>query len=68
MRSHIQDYFGGVGGGQSVADVRRIQLDKNIDGRNDVMGLRKVYDWVENDKGKTVLMSGIQTVGGKYWE
>jgi hypothetical protein len=34
----------------------------------DVTGLRKVYDWVEQDAGKTVLMSGIQTVGAKAWE
>lgn len=35
---------------------------------HDVQGLRKVYGWVKEDAGKTVLMSGMQTVGGKYWE
>lgn len=46
----------------------RITLDKNVEGQHDVSGLRKVYDWVKEDGGKTVLMSGIQTVGGKHWE
>ncbi|KAI9637553.1 S-adenosyl-L-methionine-dependent methyltransferase [Dioszegia hungarica] len=46
----------------------RITLDKNVEGQHDVSGLRKVYDWVKEDGGKTVLMSGIQTVGGKHWD
>jgi hypothetical protein len=31
-------------------------------------GFRKVYDWVKEDDGRTVLMSVIQTVGAKAWE
>lgn len=34
----------------------------------DVKGLRRLYDWIEQDQGKTVLASGIQTVGAKVWE
>ena len=31
-------------------------------------GLRRLYDWIEKDAGKTVIASGIQTVGAKFWE
>ncbi|WVQ80048.1 hypothetical protein IAT38_002149 [Cryptococcus sp. DSM 104549] len=59
-------------GGVIVVDnaVRggRIALDENDDPAIDVTGLRKLYDWVEKDNGKTVLMSVIQTVGDKVWE
>lgn len=34
----------------------------------DCTGLRKMYDWIEKDAGKTVLASAIQTVGDKSWE
>jgi len=34
----------------------------------DVEGLRKMYDWVQQDAGKTVLVSGMQTVGAKSWD
>lgn len=27
-----------------------------------------MYDWVKQDNGKTVVMSGVQTVGAKSWE
>jgi hypothetical protein len=47
---------------------RRIVSEENDQPDIDVTGLRKVYDWVEQDAGKTVLMSGIQTVGAKAWE
>lgn len=48
--------------------ARRIVSEENDEPDIDVTGLRKVYDWVEQDAGKTVLMSGIQTVGAKAWE
>lgn len=34
----------------------------------DTVGLRKIFDWIEKDKGKTVLASALQTVGEKSWE
>ncbi|WVR09463.1 hypothetical protein IAU60_006530 [Kwoniella sp. DSM 27419] len=46
----------------------RISLEQNDRPDIDVAGLRKMYDWVERDQGRTVLMSGIQTVGSKVWE
>ncbi|ORY35817.1 S-adenosyl-L-methionine-dependent methyltransferase [Naematelia encephala] len=46
----------------------RIALEENDNPSIDVTGLRKLYDWVEQDQGKTVLMSGIQTVGHKFWD
>ena len=49
------------------ADVR-IAREENDDPVIDVVGLRKMYDWVQQDAGKTVVMSGIQTVGAKSWE
>ena len=45
----------------------RIVKDQD-DGGPDVKGLRTLYDWIEQDKGKTVMASGIQTVGAKSWE
>jgi hypothetical protein len=53
--------------GQDRADVR-IAREENDDPVIDVVGLRKMYDWVQQDAGKTVVMSGIQTVGAKSWE
>jgi hypothetical protein len=46
----------------------RIAQEANDNPSIDVVGLRKMYDWVEKDAGKTVLMTGIQTVGEKSWE
>ncbi|OCF43993.1 hypothetical protein I317_02099 [Kwoniella heveanensis CBS 569] len=46
----------------------KIILENNTNEDINVSGLRKLYDWVEKDQGKTVLMSAIQTVGGKSWE
>ncbi|KAK8854656.1 hypothetical protein IAR55_003395 [Kwoniella newhampshirensis] len=46
----------------------RIALEVNDEPSVDVTGLRKLYDWVEQDAGKNVLMSTIQTVGAKWWE
>lgn len=46
----------------------RIARAENDDPAIDVVGLRKMYDWVKQDNGKTVIMSGIQTVGAKSWE
>lgn len=46
-------------GGRILPEVEADEQDK---------GLRRLYDWVEQDAGKTVLMSGIQTVGAKSWE
>jgi len=46
----------------------RIARAENDDPVIDVVGLRKMYDWVQQDAGKTVVMSGIQTVGAKSWE
>ena len=58
-------------GGLIVVDnaVRqgRIARDQEKEGK-DVSGLRKLYDWIEADKGKSVMASGIQTVGAKSWE
>lgn len=34
----------------------------------DSAGLRKIFDWIEKDNGKTVIATTIQTVGGKSWE
>ncbi len=48
--------------------MERIAVEQNDDPSIDVKGLRRLYDWVEKDQGKTVLMSGIQTVGSKFWE
>jgi len=52
---------------QNRADGR-IAREENDDPVIDVVGLRKMYDWVQQDAGKTVVMSGIQTVGAKSWE
>jgi hypothetical protein len=46
----------------------RIARAENDDPVIDVVGLRRMYDWVKADSGKTVTMSGIQTVGAKSWE
>lgn len=58
-------------GGVIVVDnaVRRGRVAREQqDGAQDVGGMRRLYDWVEADKGKSVLASGIQTVGAKSWE
>jgi len=54
-------------GSEGKAD-NRIAREENDDPVIDVVGLRKMYDWVQQDAGKTVVMSGIQTVGAKSWE
>lgn len=46
----------------------RIVQEENDEPDLNVEGLRKLFDWVEKDAGKTVLVSGIQTVGSKFWE
>lgn len=43
-------------------------LQDGEDAGEDVKGLRRFYDWIEKDLGKTVMASGIQTVGAKSWE
>jgi len=59
-------------GGTIVVDnaIRggRIVTAENETPAIDVTGLRKLFDWVEQDAGKTLLMSGIQTVGAKNWD
>lgn len=59
-------------GGVIVVDnaVRggRIAREQVEGDRIDVTGLRRLYDWIEEDQGKTVLASGMQTVGAKSWE
>ena len=46
----------------------RIATEENDGPGIDVSGLRRMYDWVERDKGRSVTMTGIQTVGSKVWE
>ncbi|WWD19203.1 hypothetical protein CI109_103661 [Kwoniella shandongensis] len=76
-KERILDYFlealrltrkGGVVLVDNAVRRGRIALEVNDEPSVDVTGLRKLYDWVEQDGGKTVLMSAIQTVGAKYWE
>lgn len=58
-------------GGLIVVDnaVRRGQIvEDQADGDVAVAGIRKLYDWIENDQGRTVVASGLQTVGTKGWE
>lgn len=35
---------------------------------SDATGLRKIFDWIQADAGKTVLSAAIQTVGDKNWD
>ncbi|WVQ95099.1 hypothetical protein IAU59_002193 [Kwoniella sp. CBS 9459] len=76
-KDQILDYFlealrltrtGGVILVDNAIRQGKIILENNNDETTNVSGLRKLYDWVEEDQGKTVLMSAIQTVGGKSWE
>ena len=76
-KDQIHDYFQESlrltrKGGIIVVDnaIRRGRITESDPGATDVdvTGLRKLYDWVQQDKGKTVMMSGIQTVGAKFWE
>jgi len=58
-------------GGLIIVDnaVQRGRISREQEeGGRPVAGLRRLYDWVEADKGKSVLASGMQTVGSKYWE
>lgn len=45
-----------------------VRVARDCDDDVNVSGMRKLYDWVKRDEGKTVLMTGIQTVGSKVWE
>ncbi|ORX38389.1 O-methyltransferase-domain-containing protein [Kockovaella imperatae] len=52
-----------IRGGRITSEYRsNTHEDANI------AGLRKFYDWAEKDNGKTVLLSGTQTVGAKHWD
>lgn len=53
--------------GEGRADGR-IGVPDGYEVDEDTAGLRKIFDWIEKDKGKTVIASTIQTVGGKSWE
>ncbi|WVQ72081.1 hypothetical protein IAR50_001626 [Cryptococcus sp. DSM 104548] len=59
-------------GGVIVVDnaVRsgRIALSKEEEPSANVDGMRRLYDWVEQDAGKTVLANVTQTVGAKSWD
>ena len=57
-------------GGLILVDnaIRRGRITDGEEKSDDVIGLRRLYDWIEADNGKTVLASGIQTVGVKSWE
>ncbi|KAK4688497.1 caffeoyl-CoA O-methyltransferase, partial [Tremellales sp. Uapishka_1] len=46
----------------------RIAYEENDKPEIDVVGLRKMYDWIQKDDGKTVLSTAIQTVGEKTWD
>ena len=59
--AHVEGDFG------QSADDSRVASD-DAQANPDCAGFRKVYDWVEKDDGRTVLMSAIQTVGAKSWE
>ncbi|WRT68557.1 uncharacterized protein IL334_005534 [Kwoniella shivajii] len=76
-KDQILDYFlESLGlvrkGGVIVVDnaVRRGKIIPSAqnDPDTNVEGLRKLYDWIEKDKGETVLSTGIQTVGSKQWD
>ncbi|RXK35065.1 hypothetical protein M231_07685 [Tremella mesenterica] len=76
-KEQIFDYFleslrltrkGGVVIVDNAIRGGRISRSENDNPRIDVSGLRALYDWVEKDAGRTVLMSGIQTVSEKFWE
>ncbi|WVQ68412.1 uncharacterized protein L199_006620 [Kwoniella botswanensis] len=76
-KDQIKDYFieslrvvrkGGVVVVDNAIRRGKIHPDSVADSSKDVQGLRALYDWIEQDNGKTVLSSGIQTVGSKGWE
>lgn len=49
-------------------DFYRIALSQEEDSNPDAAGMRKLYDWVHADDGKSILMNVTQTVGDKFWE
>ncbi|WWC93432.1 hypothetical protein V866_000266 [Kwoniella sp. B9012] len=76
-KDQIKDYFieslrlvrkGGVVVVDNAIRRGKIHPDSIADPSRDVQGLRALYDWIEQDNGKTVLSSGVQTVGSKGWE
>nr|XP_019011611.1 uncharacterized protein I206_03713 [Kwoniella pini CBS 10737]OCF50392.1 hypothetical protein I206_03713 [Kwoniella pini CBS 10737] len=76
-KDQIKDYFieslrllrkGGIIIVDNAIRRGKILPSSKDDPTIDVEGLRDLYDWIENDNGKTVLTSGIQTVGEKSWE
>ncbi|KAL1405812.1 hypothetical protein Q8F55_007490 [Vanrija albida] len=46
----------------------RIAVPDGAEVASDATGLRKIFDWIEEDAGKTVLSAAIQTVGDKSWD
>lgn len=42
--------------------------DPQGEGDSNVQGVRKMYDWIEDDGGRTVLATTLQTVGQKGWD
>ncbi|KAL0245759.1 hypothetical protein I308_104895 [Cryptococcus tetragattii IND107] len=46
----------------------RIALSQEEDSNPDAAGMRKLYDWVHADDGKSILMNVTQTVGDKFWD
>ncbi|OWZ63633.1 O-methyltransferase [Cryptococcus neoformans] len=46
----------------------RIALSPEEDNNPDAVGMRKLYDWVHADDGKSILMNVTQTVGDKFWD
>jgi predicted O-methyltransferase YrrM len=50
----------------TLVNIRTDEFDRvlnaNEDGE-DVRGLKRLYDWVEQDAGKTILMSGMPSGG-----
>ncbi|KAK6910817.1 hypothetical protein I203_104850 [Kwoniella mangroviensis CBS 8507] len=76
-KDQIKDYFieslrvvrkGGVVVVDNAIRNGKIHPESIADPTKEVQGLRALYDWIEQDDGKTVLSSGIQTVGSKGWE
>ncbi|WWC63461.1 uncharacterized protein I303_106064 [Kwoniella dejecticola CBS 10117] len=76
-KDQIKDYFieslrlvrkGGTIVVDNAIRKGRIVPSAKDDPTIEVNGLRDLFDWIEKDGGKTVLSSGIQTVGAKSWE
>ncbi|TYJ53956.1 hypothetical protein B9479_005361 [Cryptococcus floricola] len=45
-----------------------IALSRKEEPSSIVEGMRRLYDWIEEDAGKTVLANVTQTVGARSWE